>query len=64
MFTFAEKNITMSNINLLIVEDEQRLADILKKQLEEAGFNADDTPDGYVGNSLLNKRIIILSFSI
>ena len=67
MFTFAEKNITMSNINLLIVEDEQRLADILKKQLEEAGFNADIAYDGYVGKQLAeqkNYNLIILDINL
>jgi len=67
MFTFAEKNITMSNINLLIVEDEQRLADILKKQLEEAGFNADIAYDGYVGKQLAeqkNYNLIMLDINL
>ena len=34
----------MNDINILIVEDEQSLAEILKKQLKESGFNvgADD----------------------
>ena len=67
MFTFAEKNITMSNINLLIVEDEQRLADILKKQLEEAGFNADIAYEGYVGKQLAeqkNYNLIILDINL
>lgn len=57
----------MSNINLLIVEDEQRLADILKKQLEEAGFNADIAYDGYVGKQLAeqkNYNLIILDINL
>ena len=31
----------MEHINILIIEDEQRLAEILKKQFEESGFHAD-----------------------
>ena len=57
----------MSNINLLIVEDEQRLADILKKQLEEAGFNADIAYDGYIGKQLAeqkNYNLIILDINL
>ena len=57
----------MNNINLLIVEDEQRLADILKKQLEEAGFNADIAYDGYVGKQLAeqkNYNLIILDINL
>ncbi|MCE5347040.1 MAG: hypothetical protein LLG13_12250 [Bacteroidales bacterium] len=42
----------MNNINILIIEDEQRLADILKKQLDESGFNAEIAYDEYVGNDI------------
>jgi len=58
---------TMDNINILIVEDEQRLADILKKQLEESGFNAEIANDGYVGKQLVEKNnynLIILDISL
>jgi len=57
----------MENINILIVEDEQRLADILKKQLEESGFNADIANDGYVGKQLVERNeynLIILDISL
>lgn len=57
----------MGNINVLIVEDEQRLADILKKQLEESGFNADIANDGYAGKQLIEKNkynIIILDINL
>ena len=50
------------DINILIVEDEQRLAEILKKQLEESGFNAEIAYDGFVGKQLVIKTNIILSF--
>jgi two-component system, OmpR family, copper resistance phosphate regulon response regulator CusR len=57
----------MGNINILIVEDEQRLADILKKQLVESGFNADIAYDGYVGKQLAEKNkynLIILDINL
>jgi DNA-binding response OmpR family regulator len=57
----------MENINILIVEDEQRLADILKKQLEDSGFNAEIAYDGYVGKQLVKKNkysLIILDINL
>jgi two-component system, OmpR family, copper resistance phosphate regulon response regulator CusR len=57
----------MENINILIVEDEQRLADILKKQLEDSGFNAEIAYDGYVGKQLVEKNkynLIILDINL
>jgi two-component system copper resistance phosphate regulon response regulator CusR len=57
----------MENINILIVEDEQRLADILKKQLEESGFNAEIAYDGYIGKQLVEKKkynLIILDINL
>jgi DNA-binding response OmpR family regulator len=57
----------MENINILIVEDEQRLADILKKQLEESGFNAEIAYDGYIGKQLVEKNrynLIILDINL
>lgn len=57
----------MENITILIVEDEQRLGDILKKQLEESGFNAEIAYDGYVGKQLVEKNsysLIILDISL
>ncbi len=55
------------NINILIVEDEQRLAEVLKKQLEDSGFNAEIATDGYVGKMLVEKNIynlIILDINL
>jgi len=43
--------------HILIVEDEQRLAEILQKQLHESGFRADVANDGYVGKRLLEQTI-------
>lgn len=39
----------MEGARLLVIEDEIRLAEILKKQLEESGFTADMANDGYSG---------------
>jgi two-component system copper resistance phosphate regulon response regulator CusR len=57
----------MDNINILIVEDEQRLAEILKRQLEDSGFNAEIAYDGYVGKQLIEKNtynLIILDINL
>ena len=57
----------MDNVNILIVEDEQRLADILKKQLVTAGFNVDIAYDGYIGKQFAQKNkydIIILDINL
>ncbi len=44
-------------INILIVEDEKRLAEILKKQLEESGYKADIANDGYSGKEMMSNTI-------
>lgn len=57
----------MNKLKLLIVEDEQRLAEILKKQLVDSGFNVDIAYDGYVGKQLIEKNtyhLIILDINI
>ncbi len=57
----------MADIKILIVEDEQRLADILKKQLEEAGFLAETANDGYIGKQMSEKNnynLIILDINL
>lgn len=57
----------MANINILIVEDEQRLADILKRQLEEAGYSADIANDGYNGRELIGSKkynLVILDINL
>lgn len=57
----------MENINILIVEDEHRLAEILKKQLEESGFNAEVAYDGYTGKQLVENKdfnLIILDINL
>jgi DNA-binding response OmpR family regulator len=57
----------MENINILIVEDEQRLAELLKKQLEDSGYRAEVAYDGYVGKKLIEKNaynLIILDINL
>jgi DNA-binding response OmpR family regulator len=57
----------MGNINILIVEDEQRLAEVLKKQLQESGFLSEIASDGYIGKQMLGKKeynLIILDINL
>ncbi len=57
----------MNDISILIVEDEQRLAEILKKQLKESGFSVDTASDGYIGKQLLESNkynLIILDINL
>ncbi len=57
----------MNEIHLLIVEDEQRLAEVLKRQLQEAGFNADIATDGYLGKEMAEKKqyqLIVLDINL
>jgi two-component system, OmpR family, copper resistance phosphate regulon response regulator CusR len=57
----------MNDINILIVEDEQRLAGILKKQLEESGFRVETAFDGYLGKQMVQRNtyhIIILDINL
>jgi DNA-binding response OmpR family regulator len=57
----------MEKINVLIVEDEQRLAELLKKQLEDSGLSAEIAYDGYVGKELVEKNrydLIILDINL
>jgi two-component system, OmpR family, copper resistance phosphate regulon response regulator CusR len=57
----------MDTIKILIVEDEQRLAEIIKKQLEDSGIMADVANDGYVGKKLIERNsynLIILDINL
>ncbi|MFA5327599.1 MAG: response regulator transcription factor [Prolixibacteraceae bacterium] len=57
----------MQAAHILIVEDELRLAEILQKQLQEAGFRAEIASDGYVGKKMLaenNYDLVILDINI
>ncbi|MDO9634721.1 MAG: response regulator transcription factor [Paludibacter sp.] len=52
---------------ILVVEDEKRLADLLKAGLEEQGFSVDLAYDGYVGKSLAIKNdydLLILDINL
>jgi DNA-binding response OmpR family regulator len=50
-------------MNLLIIEDERKTADILKRGLEESGYQVDIAYDGLSGFSLLeqNKYNLVIS---
>jgi DNA-binding response OmpR family regulator len=53
--------------HILIVEDELRLAEIIQKQLQESGFNADIASDGYVGKRMVENKeydLIVLDISL
>ena len=55
------------NHNILIVEDEKRLADVLKKQLGESGYHTDVTYDGYTGKQMISNKeydLIILDIDL
>lgn len=57
----------MDRINILIIEDEQRLAEILRKQLEDSGYNTEIANDGYIGKQLIEKNsynLIILDINL
>jgi two-component system copper resistance phosphate regulon response regulator CusR len=53
--------------SILIVEDEKRLADLLKAGLEEQGYLVDIAYDGYIGKSLVIKNnydLVILDINL
>ncbi len=57
----------MNDVRILIVEDEQRLAEIMKKQLEESCFNVDIALDGYMGKEMAERKtynLIILDINL
>jgi two-component system, OmpR family, copper resistance phosphate regulon response regulator CusR len=57
----------MEVARILIVEDEQRLADVIGAQLEESGFAVDVANDGYIGKHLVEHNsynLIILDINI
>lgn len=52
---------------ILIVEDEQRLAEVLKKQFETEGFTVGLAYDGYIGKQMIDRtqyNLIILDINI
>jgi len=57
----------MKKANILIVEDEVRLAEILKKQLEDAGFVIQLAGDGYLGKQYIAENhydLVILDINL
>jgi len=57
----------MNDINILIVEDEVRLAEVLSKQMNDAGYKTQIANDGYIGKQLMhqnNYNLIILDINL
>jgi len=57
----------MNTIKILIVEDEQRLADVLQKQFDEYGFSVEIASDGYIGKQMVETQsynLIILDINL
>jgi DNA-binding response OmpR family regulator len=57
----------MTKAGILIVEDEIRLAEILRKQLEEAGFSIQLAGDGYLGKKFITENhydLVILDINL
>lgn len=64
---FAKTKIQVEQSVILIVEDEQRLAEILKKQFESEGFTIELAYDGYIGKQMIERtqyNLIILDINI
>lgn len=65
--TLCKRCNLMNKVNILIVEDEQRLADILKMQFEDSGFSVDIANDGYIGRQLVETNqysLVILDINL
>lgn len=57
----------MYKVKILLVEDEFRLAEILKKQFEEHDFHVEIASDGYIGKQLIESNtynLIILDINL
>lgn len=57
----------MTGKDILIVEDEIRLAEVMKKQLEENGFAIDIAHDGYIGKQKIENEkfdLVILDINL
>ena len=50
----------MGIAKILIIEDEQRLSELLRKQLSEAGYSTTVALDGYSGNNSLSRTDMTL----
>lgn len=56
-----------TNKKILVVEDEKRLANILKAGFEEYGFIVDTAYDGYIGNTMIQQQnydLVILDINL
>ena len=52
---------------ILIVEDEQRLAEVLQKQFSESGFETEIVSDGYLGKNKITENtydLVILDINL
>jgi two-component system, OmpR family, copper resistance phosphate regulon response regulator CusR len=57
----------MVETHILIVEDEQRLAEIIQKQFQESGFWADVAYDGFVGKRMIEQTeydLVVLDINL
>lgn len=57
----------MNDKDILIVEDEIRLAEVLKKQLEEHGYRTEIAHDGYIGKQKVENNkydLVILDINL
>jgi len=57
----------MPKAQILVVEDEIRLAEVLKKQLENAGFSIQIANDGYTGKQYIEAKkydLVILDINL
>lgn len=57
----------MRDKNILVIEDEHRLAEVLKKHLEENGFDTEIANDGYIGKQMLEMKrydLILLDINL
>ncbi|HNW50097.1 MAG TPA: response regulator transcription factor [Prolixibacteraceae bacterium] len=57
----------MNRNRILVIEDEQRVANLLRMQLENSGFEVETASDGYVGKELVEKnqyQLILLDINL
>ncbi len=57
----------MENKKLLVIEDEKRLAEVLKAGFEEHGYLVDTALDGYIGRNMIRKNkydLVILDINL
>jgi len=57
----------MQNVNILVIEDEHRLAEVIRKHLEDSGYTADVAHDGYLGKQMSESKrysLILLDINL